>query len=230
MRTIIIGDIHGCFDEFNSLLKKIKFDFECDMLIINGDLMDRGSKSFECLKLVKELKEKMNKRFVFVRGSHEHQLLHWNKFPKIILWNLLGRIQTVNSFKKHNQKISNEQEWFKNNTVLYYKEKNFQCVHASILKTPIEENKEYTLLLDHKSTPKNSYSGPLTITGHIHLQKPMYFSGDRSTGVELPYGVMCKLPDKGIICIDTCVENNGTLTAIVIEDDSYYLIGQKSNH
>ena len=41
MRTILIGDIHGCYDEFIALLKKSKFNKDKDRLIefsqtING--------------------------------------------------------------------------------------------------------------------------------------------------------------------------------------------------
>lgn len=48
----IIGDIHGCYDELYKLLHYIEFDFKKDRLISVGDLIDRGSKSFDCLELI----------------------------------------------------------------------------------------------------------------------------------------------------------------------------------
>lgn len=42
MRTIVIGDIHGCFREFQALLQKVKFDRESDCLILLGDVIDRA--------------------------------------------------------------------------------------------------------------------------------------------------------------------------------------------
>lgn len=41
MRTIIIGDIHGCYRELVKLLEKVEFDKKTYRLISLGDLMDR---------------------------------------------------------------------------------------------------------------------------------------------------------------------------------------------
>lgn len=74
MKTIIIGDIHGCFTEFTELLEKCEIGSE-DRLILLGDLMDRGPKSREVFEKVCELKESMGDRFYLVRGNHEEMLL-----------------------------------------------------------------------------------------------------------------------------------------------------------
>ena len=47
MRTIIIGDIHGCFKELVLLLEKVQFDQGRDLLISLGDMIDRGPRSFQ---------------------------------------------------------------------------------------------------------------------------------------------------------------------------------------
>ena len=47
LRTIIIGDIHGCDDQLKSILGKLQPDPETDMLILLGDLFDRGPESWE---------------------------------------------------------------------------------------------------------------------------------------------------------------------------------------
>ncbi|TCC88238.1 metallophosphoesterase [Pedobacter frigiditerrae] len=46
MRTFVIGDIHGCFDELMELTEKIGLT-ENDQLISVGDIVDRGNKSKE---------------------------------------------------------------------------------------------------------------------------------------------------------------------------------------
>ncbi len=45
-RTIVVGDIHGCFDEFQALLGDIDF-CPTDQLVTVGDFMDRGPGSWE---------------------------------------------------------------------------------------------------------------------------------------------------------------------------------------
>ena len=38
----VISDIHGCYDEFQQMLKKINFNPEKDELIIDGDIIDNN--------------------------------------------------------------------------------------------------------------------------------------------------------------------------------------------
>ena len=229
MRTVIVGDIHGCYREFKSLLDSIHFDQLSDKLIINGDIMDRGPDSFEVLTEIKRLSSIMGERFIFVRGSHEHQLLHWGNFPKILLWNLVGRRPSIRSFKKHGAQLSAEREWIQEHTVLYYAEERFHCCHAAIKTIPIEDNDIKTLLLDHSTVKQNRYTGKLTITGHIHLKHPTYFDGNGNAGVELRYNEWNPLPQTGVICIDTAVDMTGKLTAMVIEKDNYCLTNSRTN-
>ena len=49
-RTIVVGDIHGCYDELMALLDKVKFGPN-DRLVSVGDLIAKGEKSREVLDL-----------------------------------------------------------------------------------------------------------------------------------------------------------------------------------
>lgn len=51
-RLIIIGDIHGCYDELMELLKKCHHNSKTDSLILVGDLVCKGPKSAEVVKFV----------------------------------------------------------------------------------------------------------------------------------------------------------------------------------
>ena len=46
-----ISDIHGCYDEFTELLRKIDFSSD-DTLYVLGDAIDRGPESIKCLRYI----------------------------------------------------------------------------------------------------------------------------------------------------------------------------------
>lgn len=55
MATYLVGDLQGCFDELQLLLERVRFNPAQDKLYLVGDLVARGDKSLDCLRLVKSL-------------------------------------------------------------------------------------------------------------------------------------------------------------------------------
>ena len=66
IKTYVMSDIHGCFDEFLAMLKQINFSVE-DQLILAGDFVDRGNKSYEMLRWIENAPENV----LFIKGNHE---------------------------------------------------------------------------------------------------------------------------------------------------------------
>jgi predicted phosphodiesterase len=72
-RTVVVGDIHGCYDELINLLDKVGFG-EDDRLISVGDLIAKGEKSRQVLELFMS-----EPRFSAVIGNHDLALRRrWN--------------------------------------------------------------------------------------------------------------------------------------------------------
>jgi serine/threonine protein phosphatase 1 len=61
----VVGDIHGCYSMLMRDLKAIGFDFDKDLLISVGDMVDRGQESLECIQLIDQ------PWFKAIRGNHE---------------------------------------------------------------------------------------------------------------------------------------------------------------
>ena len=72
-RIFVMSDIHGQYDLFLKMLDKIKLKRE-DLLVIIGDICDRGKKSYEiyikCMKMIK-----LGYNLKFILGNHEDMLL-----------------------------------------------------------------------------------------------------------------------------------------------------------
>src|SRR6185503_5022125 len=78
----IIGDIHGCFDELHALLTKLGYEItpafegrhpEGRKAVFLGDLVDRGPKIPEVLKLVMSMSE--TDQALAVPGNHDTKLM-----------------------------------------------------------------------------------------------------------------------------------------------------------
>ncbi|HAV5624377.1 TPA: serine/threonine protein phosphatase [Acinetobacter baumannii] len=85
-----VGDIHGCYNLLMNRLNEIGFDFENDLLVAVGDLVDRGPQNLECVELLAQ------PWFMSVRGNHEDLCI--------------GGFSGIDAYK--NCHIANGGEWF----------------------------------------------------------------------------------------------------------------------
>jgi hypothetical protein len=75
-RTLVVGDVHGCYDELLELLAAAGFSAG-DRLVCVGDLVAKGEKSREVLELFMT-----DARLSSVLGNHDRALLrHWRGEP-----------------------------------------------------------------------------------------------------------------------------------------------------
>lgn len=73
----VVGDLHGYYSLLIKELKEIHFDFQKDVLICTGDLVDRGHENLACISLLDE------PWFYTVRGNHEEMCIKSAHDPKI---------------------------------------------------------------------------------------------------------------------------------------------------
>ena len=70
-RTLVVGDLHGCYDELIALLDAARLGAE-DRVVCVGDLVTKGNKSREVLELFMS-----DARFTSVIGNHDRALLDY---------------------------------------------------------------------------------------------------------------------------------------------------------
>jgi len=71
MKTYAIGDVQGCLESLQALMKKIEHDTPHARYLFVGDLVNRGPHSLETLRFVRHLDEKA----ITVLGNHDLHLL-----------------------------------------------------------------------------------------------------------------------------------------------------------
>jgi serine/threonine protein phosphatase 1 len=98
-RTLVVSDIHGCYDKWIALLKKVEFNPKMDCLILLGDYVDRGKQSKEVVDHIARMVQAGEA--IALRGNHDQRFMEWvtlnNTFhdAKFVEH---GGLQTINSY------------------------------------------------------------------------------------------------------------------------------------
>lgn len=141
----VLSDIHGNFELFSKLLKKIKFS-KNDCLYICGDIIDKGNDSENLIKYIVDI---LGNNCKCIKGNHEvefckfYNSLAIQKIEEDILLNKCAR------YLHFRGNIQRKYIDFLLNLPLYIEAKDFICVHAGVQvdkngnvlaleKTPIE--------------------------------------------------------------------------------------------
>ena len=70
-RLLIVGDIHGCLDEFQTLLANARVTSNDTLVICCGDLINKGPKNCETLAFIRSLGSHAVRS---VRGNHDESV------------------------------------------------------------------------------------------------------------------------------------------------------------
>lgn len=212
MRTIAIGDIHGCSVALARLLEAISPQPE-DAVIPLGDYIDRGPDSPGVLDQIIDLAARC--RLTPLLGNHEEMLLaSMRGQASLHLWLACGGLATMKAYGSQAQfdKIPARHIEFIDSCKLLHVEQDHFFVHANYdPQTPLEDQPRDVLLWLslREFTPGPHCSGKTAVVGHT-LQ---------------PDG---KIRDLGHLkCIDTGCYTGGWLTAIELESGRIWQANQR---
>lgn len=160
MATYAIGDVQGCFDELQDLLKKIQFNPLHDQLWFAGDLINRGPQSLDVLRFIKNL----GSAHKVVLGNHDlHLLASWVHGKSISSKDTLQPILEAHDGEALCQ-------WLRHQPILVEDiELGFVMLHAGVLpQWNIEQTRKYACEIEQT----------LQSDAYIHFLTHMYSNED----------------------------------------------------
>jgi diadenosine tetraphosphatase ApaH/serine/threonine PP2A family protein phosphatase len=213
-RLFAIGDIHGCPDELDAMLKAIA-PGDGDTVVFVGDYVDRGPSARAVIELALDL-EKTHAHTVFLKGNHEDMMLSFLGLPgnygESFLFN--GGVATLESYGLKEDDLSEAKDripehhlaFFRNLAVSYLRPP-YLFVHAGILPTrQLEEQQTEDMLWIRQEFILNPHRIDATVVfGHTPMR-----------------GVMVDLPYK--LGIDTGLVYGGKLTCVEFTEGVLYQV------
>ncbi|NVO25218.1 metallophosphoesterase family protein [Donghicola mangrovi] len=193
----VIGDIHGCLEQLESLLDTIwKRDGFDARIITVGDMIDRGPHSAQVLQKLVALQRVSGARLTCLKGNHEQMMLDFLAKPSEngLRWIQSGGINTLESFNisLQGQLTSLEDladqlrarmgaellNWLQR-LPTFWSEGNVGVVHAAADPAlPLDEQREDTLLWGHSDFRKQERpDGMWIIHGHTIVKEPRIRAG-----------------------------------------------------
>ncbi len=111
---VIVGDIHGCLEEFKKLINIVYEKYGSDTIIVSvGDTIDRGPLNIETLLFTIDLFKKG--KYFEVKSNHLNKFVRWLKGSNVNISH--GMQKTIEEFLSYNKNI---QENIKENVINYY--------------------------------------------------------------------------------------------------------------
>lgn len=200
VRTIAIGDIHGCADALAALLQAVGPRAD-DCLVVLGDYVDRGPDSRSVIDQLLALRTRC--RLVVLLGNHELMMLRGlNDDEDQDFWLDYGGQATLNSYGGRVAAIPAAHVEFLAGGVPFFETERYFFVHANYVPDlPLDDQPESMLLWTHlhRSRPAPHCSGKIAVVGHT----------PQATGEILDLG--------HLVCIDTCCFGGGWLTALEVD-------------
>ncbi|WP_329248140.1 metallophosphoesterase [Actinoallomurus sp. NBC_01490] len=206
-RTVIVGDIHGCFDELLELLGEVGLRPD-DLLISVGDLVDRGPAPGEVVGFFRD-----RPNSVVVMGNHERKHVRG-------IFSYAQEITRLQLGDRYAETV----DWMRT-LPYYFEDEHVRVVHAAMLPgVPLGDQKEEILC--------GSTSGERELTalfpgGHWHDHyadaKPVVF-GHHVTGRQP------MIRDDRIFGLDTGACHGWNLTALCLPEYTAHSVSAHADH
>ena len=206
MRTIAIGDIHGCRTALENLAKYAGFS-KGDTIVTLGDYVDRGPDSKGVIDFILSLRKEME--VISLMGNHEIMMLAARDSPDSLgSWAVggVGGEQTLQSYGAADFSTVPQEHWeFIENGLPYHEIATHFFVHANAdADIPLQDQSQYALHWAKFNDPPPHQNGKIMVCGHT----------SQRSGVPRNIG--------HAICIDTAACRGRWLTGLDVTTGHYW--------
>ncbi|ACB54544.1 serine/threonine protein phosphatase [Crocosphaera subtropica ATCC 51142] len=213
MRTLAVGDIHGCTTAFDQLLEAIDLRPE-DKLITLGDYVDKGPNSKGVLERLLFLYE--NHQLIPLKGNHELMMLDaFQGKRKDNFWLLTEGKTTLESYPQTNDSPllnvpDSHWDFLKQCCLDWYETDNHIFVHANLdPHLPLHKQSNHNLFWQKLYPHHGHYSGKIVVCGHT----------SQKDGCPVNMGHQ--------ICIDTWACGQGWLSCLDVDTGKIWQTNQQ---
>lgn len=247
-KYFVCSDVHSFFDILQKALEKKGFDRDNKehILIVCGDLFDRGKQAKELLEYLTQLKEE--NRLILIAGNHEWLMedllyeLEWHQNPSYHHYtngtiDTLAQLTGTDAFDILGGFYNFDEIWLDlekyHNLVWdcknYYEIGNYIFVHGWIphirdyneLKEVSEEGWEKASWSNGMEEWHNGwiFKGKTIVCGHWHTSFGNYRYHGKGSGEfekDSDFGIF---EDEGIIALDACTAHSKKMNILVINED-----------
>lgn len=227
-RVFVIGDIHGRYEAVLEVLKKSKFNYKKDTLIVLGDVSDGGYNTYE---VVEELLKIDN--LILLMGNHDEWFVNHIKTGWADeIWIQQGGANTLRSyggkvieadFMTDDSHIDTtdinipvtHQEFFNKATYYYIDKKNRCFVHAGLNpKIPKIESQSRNDLVWDRSLIVYCRQG-----NKVEMYKEVFTGHTTTQGIN---GDTLPINYENLWCLDTGAGWTGKLTIMDVDTKEYW--------
>jgi len=215
MRTLAIGDIHGCCFALDTLTQAAGITPD-DFLIFLGDYIDRGPDSKGVVSRV--IQHSQEQGTIILRGNHEAMILSARENPlQAHLWGSYGGDEALRSYgawgRNDWQQFISEEHWrFFEKSLPWYETETHIFVHATVLpELDMPDQPEYVLYWEQYDQRIFHKSGKVVVCGHTPQQSGWPTKGERS------------------VCIDTAIGSGKWLTCLNVDSGDYWQANERRN-
>ena len=215
-RVLAVGDVHGMYEKLITLMDKIRFDPEEDLLIFLGDYIDRGPDSVRCLQYVYDFQHAHPDSVICLLGNHEVMMSSYLMQKRVNYntviadyadsWLENGGFETLQQLNELEKAKKDELlRWVENLPVKYQYQEFFFC-HAGVDPDVLLPAQTEFDMLWRRQQWWEQYRGEETIVvGHTPVQK---------VKKRARYAKPLFLPNNIIMCDTGAYMTGGKLTCV----------------